>query len=111
MNGFSPVRGWPQFTISIGSPPSATNVHSNPGLLKDSAVVLPVKVNSISFEVVESPFVIVTPFPSTAVSEVSTSIGSSIVQVKVTVFPNVGDSSPPRVTKALTVKYRYQVVN
>ena len=54
----------------------------------------------------EPPFVIVTPFPSTAVSEVSTSIGSSsIVQVKVTVFPNsVGDSSPPRVTKAVTVK-------
>ena len=95
MNGFSPVRGWPQFSISIGSPPSSTNVHSNPGSLKDSAFVTsPVKVNSISFEVVEPPLVIGTPFPSTAVSEVSTSIGSSIVQVKITVFPSVGNSSP-----------------
>ena len=53
----------------------------------------------------EPPVVIGTSFPSTAESSVVTSIGSSlIVQLKITVFPNVLPSSPTSLTKAWTVK-------
>ena len=50
-------------------------------IISSEAFVIPVKLNSMSFEVVESPSVMVSPFPSIALSVVSTTIGSSIVQI------------------------------